>query len=146
MRKAWILAVAVAMSGGLGACVHRLSPSAEVVRAADYGPYPADYKSIIDRYHKARFKDPGNIQVEYLSTPQKAWDGFSFNPYFGYVVCLTVNTLSSDGGVTGSQLTGVFIKDGSVVTYRSAGYSDKGTDLGVRDMCKDVVGKFDTPT
>ena len=61
------------------------------------------------------------------------------------MVCLTVNTSNSDGGVIGSQLTGVFIKDGSVVTYRSAGYSDKGEDSGVRDMCKDVVGKFDTP-
>jgi hypothetical protein len=145
MRKTLIAVLFVALNGALSACVGRLSPSAEVMREADYGPYPADYKTIIDEYHEARFKDPASVQVQYLSTPQKAWGGWSFKPYFGYVVCLTVNAKNSFGGFTESQLTGVFIRDGHVVMYQSADHSTDGTDLGVRDMCKTVIGKFDTP-
>ncbi|TDN62604.1 hypothetical protein [Paraburkholderia sp. BL10I2N1] len=145
MRKALIAVLFVTVNGALSACVGRLSPSADVMRAADYGPYPSDYKTIIDKYHEARFKDPASVQVQYLSTPQKAWGGLSFYPYFGYVVCLTVTARNSLGGLTESHLTGVFIRDGQVVQYRSANPSIEGTDVGVRDMCKNVLGKFDTP-
>ncbi|REE18373.1 hypothetical protein B0G71_1385 [Paraburkholderia sp. BL27I4N3] len=135
----------VAFSGMLSACAGRLSPSAEVMRNADYGPYPADYRTIIERYREARFENTTTGNVQYLSVPQKSWGGFSFHPYFGYVVCLAVNAKDGFGSLKESRLTGVFIRDGQVVAYRSADHTPDGTDLAVRDMCKEVIGRFDTP-
>ncbi|REG49234.1 hypothetical protein B0G80_5580 [Paraburkholderia sp. BL6669N2] len=76
--------------------------------------------------------------------PQKSWGGYSFQPYFGYVVCLAINAKDSLGRFTESRLTGVFITDGQVVAYQSADHSADGTDLRVRDMCRRVIGRFDT--
>ncbi|PRX99328.1 hypothetical protein [Paraburkholderia sp. BL25I1N1] len=126
-------------------CAYRATPVEIGSLRAQYGPYPADYKTIIERYREAGFEETTNALVQYLSVPQKSWGEFSFHPYFGYVVCLAINVKDSLGRSTESRLTEVFIRDGQVVTNQSADHSADGTDLRVRDMCRRVIGRFDTP-
>lgn len=109
MRRLIVGALAVLAVTG---CAIR--PSMTEMATADYGPYPDDYKHIIESYESMRLKDPESARYQYLGMPMKAWNGLGGSQY-GYAVCALINGKNSFGAYVGARPNYFLIRDGRVV-------------------------------
>lgn len=110
--KTWKLAV-LATAAMLSACA--LRPSQDELAHADYGPYPTEYKQIVEAYMSGILKDPGSAQYQFLNAPVQGWHASMDGGKFGYVVCVNVNARNSFGGYTGAQPSYLIIHDDHVI-------------------------------
>lgn len=135
-----VMSAAVAAVVVLSGCA---GPDVATMKAADYGPYPADYQAVIADYHAHTLKDPESARVQYLGGPVKGY--IKANPIardatYGYLVCMDVNAKNSFGGYTGNERTAVFIRDGKVMRYVNASAGDDVAAGMVKSMCANVIG------
>jgi hypothetical protein len=124
------MAAAVLLSG----CA---APDQATLAAADYGTYPADYRTDVSRYLDDTLKDPASAQVEYLADPHQGFirKNIGAQPIYGYRVCFTLNAKNSYGGYTGKHLTTVLLRDGTVVDYKQADHTSDFMDQFVTKLC-----------
>ncbi len=86
----------------------------EQLATANYGVYPEDHKSIIERYWRDSLKDPDSAMFEYETTPMKSHIFDRGQPVFGYVVDYKLNAKNGFGAYTGYEERRAFIHDGSM--------------------------------
>jgi hypothetical protein len=132
---------AVLIAGVLTGCAG--APDKNAPAAASYGPYPDDYKALIDAYQQTTLKEPSSAVVQYLNEPSSGWTRAAFGApaVFGYRVCLIVNAKNSYNGNVGNLLTEVFIRNEKVVSYRVADHSSSAYDAIVQSACDSVSPK-----
>lgn len=103
------------------------APSAESIRAADYGPAPTRnyYESAIRKHKSLNLRDPYSA-VYNFEAPRKAYLTVFFDaaPFasppppqikFGWVVQAGINAKNAYGGYTGVSWETYFFKDGKVL-------------------------------
>jgi len=100
----------------LSACVNLPSPTQE--KDADYGAYPDNYQEIARDYLLKELRDPGSIDIQSMSEPEKQWIGDKFTGIkYGYLVCVQVNSKNLLGNLTGLRSDALLIRDDVVIDY-----------------------------
>lgn len=85
---------------------------------ADYGAYPADYKSIISSNLRSILKDPDSAKISRISKPRKEHkivNQFTKKVNYGYSSCVFLNAKNSYGGYVGEKPYWFFIRNGRVL-------------------------------
>ena len=114
------------------------APSKEAVASAEYGPYPDNYKELIQAFvaRVAIDPDPNSTKVEF-ELPVKGYMPESNNPFapypyeFGWIVNTWVNGKNRYGGYTGERPWTFLLRDGEIRLIRSVaitGYYARPTD------------------
>ena len=57
----------------LAGCAAAVAPNQQQAAAADYGPYPSNFRQIIDAWIKATLKDPYSVRDLQVGEPEKFW-------------------------------------------------------------------------
>jgi hypothetical protein len=115
MRKLLISAIIL---GVTGCQVPWMQPSAAALAAADYGPFPENYESLLKEYIRTNFFDPYSVQDLKIQQPVKGWikepaiQGGHF--HFGYLLTFECNAKNRQGGYVGLKTSQVFIRDSKV--------------------------------
>ncbi|EME72012.1 hypothetical protein H261_00495 [Paramagnetospirillum caucaseum] len=106
---AWLVA-AVMVSG----CA---TYSPEEIASLDYGPYPTNYKEIIQSRLNGTLKDPMSAQIEYRAGPKQVWQKGSIitQKTYGWGVCLWLNAKNSFGAYVGRRPLSFIIRNGAIV-------------------------------
>jgi hypothetical protein len=139
MRVFIAMGVAALMAG----CA--VAPNDTEFAAADFGQYPANFDTVISRYHDTVMKDPESVRIKYLDAPQKGYSFAHRAPVYGYRVCATVNSKNNFGGYTGAHVTTILIRNDRVVQYLVADHSSSYDDAVVKRICDRIVGNFRKP-
>lgn len=87
---------------------------------ADYGPYPKEYKSIIEKYLSRILKDPDSVKISKISKPRKEHEidnQFTKSATYGYSTCVWLNAKNSYGGYTGEKVYWFLIRNNYVSSY-----------------------------
>lgn len=74
----------------------------EQANSADYGPYPANYKELIQEYFAQTLIDPESVRYSWQDAPYRAMVGISSDG-FGWYVHVGVNAKNRLGGYIGEQ-------------------------------------------
>ena len=85
---------------------------------ADYGPYPTEYKLIINSYLRSILKDPDSAKISKISKPRKEHkivNQFKKEAIYGYSSCVFLNAKNSYGGYVGEKPYWFFIRNGRVI-------------------------------
>lgn len=118
------------------------APTPEQLAAADYGPRPDNYEDLIKAHYSKVLFDPYSAVFE-MYPPLKGWlagqPGGS--PWFGWIVCGTVNAKNRMGGYVGAQPFFAAIKYGQVVTTDTARWGTFGAEQIVV-LCQNLGGIF----
>ncbi|WP_174483326.1 hypothetical protein [methanotrophic endosymbiont of Bathymodiolus puteoserpentis (Logatchev)] len=94
-------------------------PTQKERNAADYGPYPSNYKQLITDFFQTRLKDPLSAQYRYVGEPFK-WFRRAATPsevIYYYNVKVFVNSKNSYGGYVGEHKYNFYIRDGQIVDH-----------------------------
>lgn len=81
----------------------------------DHGPYPPDYRALVSEFVMKSFKDPYSVRDAHISEPiyvRNVFDGESFIPHSGWMVCLIANSKNGFGAYTGRKYTAFIFKKG----------------------------------
>jgi hypothetical protein len=96
-------------------------PSPQQNAAADHGPYPSNYRAIVNDWIKHTFADPYSIRDLTITKPAKGWR--SGSPLFGeksvnygWEVLVTCNAKNQLGAYTGLLTYDLIIRDGKVAS------------------------------
>lgn len=121
MKKRTLIAPAAALIIS-GCQTAPVSPS--LVAAGDYGPYPDNYKEIIQAHWQPILKDPYSAQYRYSGPPFKCYMrdapvSGGEPKYFGYCVIYAMNAKNSYGAYIGEQTYRFFIKNGRTKEFKS---------------------------
>ena len=104
------------------------APTEEVIKNADYGTKPENYKNTIEAYIRPKLLDPEAGQFTNYSMPKKDWlanfEGFDNVKFFGWLVCVDVNGKNLYGAYIGAK-TNFFIFRGEDITYHQEGDTTK---------------------
>ncbi len=93
-------------------------PTPTDVDNADYGPFPTNYEQIVRDYYQQELRDPDATRYKQIDEPVRYWLGNELDDvYYGYLVCVTLNTKNLFGGYKGYQTDGLMIHDGEVVKH-----------------------------
>lgn len=112
----------------LSACVNLPSPSQE--KEADYGAFPDNYQDITRDYLMLELRDPSSIEIKNTSQPIKQWIGDKLTGiYYGYLVCVEVNSKNLLGNLTGLRNDALLIRDDAVIDYVKDGELISGMKL-----------------
>jgi len=113
VRKASLIAAIICLAAATGA-------KAKDQPLEMAGPYPNDYKSLIDSYLKTQLSDPFSAVVEVTRKPRLT----AFHPnqtllgkgagYANWVVCLSINAKNRFGAYVGFQPYMIFIRNGKI--------------------------------
>ncbi|WP_414828829.1 hypothetical protein [Alteromonas sp. H39] len=115
IKTLWML-----LAIGLVGC--KTLPTPTDVDNADYGAYPADYEAIVKSYYRSKLSDPDSARYQLIATPQRYWLGNELDDvYYGYLVCVTLNTKNLFGGYKGYQTDGLLIRNGDVIKHVEEG-------------------------
>lgn len=126
--------VAVAFVGLIG-CAAAHKPTPEKIAVADYGSYPENYRQIVEDYMKKILIDPYSAVYDDWHGPSKGYFYDMSGTYFGYRVCVEINTKNRMGGYVGSKPFFFMIKDGLVVKMEGGyRYGSVGDEM-VRSLC-----------
>lgn len=102
--------VAAALVLGLAGCA--TLPSESQVKDADHGTYPDDYEKIIKTYYAYEYGQPETIMYRAMSSPKRYWIGNRLDDvYYGYLVCVTLNTKNILGEYSGFRTDAIMIKN-----------------------------------
>ncbi len=114
--KALLMIVVIGLTG----CTTLPTPTD--VDNADYGTYPADYESIVKAFYRSKLNDPDSTRYQLIASPQRYWLGNELDDvYYGYLVCVTLNTKNLFGGYNGYQTDGILIRNGEVIKHVEEG-------------------------
>jgi hypothetical protein len=94
----------------------------EPVDVSRYGPYPINYKEIVNKWLATRLLDPASAQVEWEGAPKPADLGTSGQHLYGYVIKFKINSRNRFGAYTGKEEHGALIRNGEVIKGMGFGY------------------------
>jgi hypothetical protein len=84
--------------------------------AADYGPYPQDYRQIVDNWMRDKLTDPHSVVDLEISQPQEYVARRPLvRPTYGYLVQIKFNAKNAFGGYVGRHGINVLIRNGNIV-------------------------------
>lgn len=114
-------------------------PTKEELASINYGPYPTNFKKIIENHLSFVLKDPDSMKVRYLKQPTKLYylpsGGGKYNG--AYSVCALVNAKNGFGGYSGGKLSWFLIKNNAVIDYEiSSNQRDKWLTA---DYCREFI-------
>lgn len=132
MKKQVLASLALALLAGCAA-----PPSREALAAADYGPYPENYESIVRSYVAGQLKDPESAQFQFLNMPAKGFYGVGGAKY-GYVVCARINAKNGFGGYAGPKVSYFMIRDGRLIDVSIGSAGDYGETISTA-KCKPYI-------
>jgi hypothetical protein len=119
----------------LSACV--TPPTREQIRTANYGPVPENYQEIVKSNMKGTLFDPYTAVYDNWTGPVKGAyaQDYQGNTFYGYAVCVDINSKNQMGGYVGSRPYYFTLINGTVV-HREGGYPP-GTmgDARARQLC-----------
>ena len=99
------------------------APTPTELAAADYGKKPVNYEPIIKAFISETLIDPESARFTKFSVPSKNWlskfEGFSYQKYFGWLVCVDVNAKNRYGGYVGRKRN-YFIMRGDEIVFHQA--------------------------
>ena len=87
-----------------------------------YGPYPTNYKEIVNKWLNSQLIDPVSARIEWLDEPKPVDLGKKGEHFYGYLVHFKVNARNRFGAFTGKQSHAVLIRNGEVVKGLGFGY------------------------
>jgi hypothetical protein len=87
-----------------------------------YGPYPTQYKEIVQKWLNTQLIDADSARIEWNEDPKPANLGSAEKPLYGYLVHFRVNARNRFGAYTGMQSHGALIRNGEVVKGLGFGY------------------------
>jgi hypothetical protein len=90
-------------------------PTPEQIANAYYGHPPDNYKEIIQTYMEGILIDPNSVIYAGWRGPSKGYYQDYGKTFFGYRVCVEVNSKNRMGGYTGRQTWFFVINDGRVI-------------------------------
>jgi hypothetical protein len=126
--------IVVALVGLIG-CAAAHKPTPEQIAVADYGSYPEDYRQIVEDYMKKILIDPYSAVYEDWHGPSKGYFYDMSGTYYGYRVCVEINSKNRMGGYVGSKPFFFMIKDGRVVKMEGGySYGTVGAEM-MRNLC-----------
>lgn len=137
MRNYHRIFVAVLFSTLVAGCA---SFTPEELASLDYGPYPDNYKDIVQRYIDAKLKDPASAVVEYRADPGKIWQKGSIisSKEYGWGVCLWINAKNSYGGYVGRRPYAFLIRNGTIVHVHGEMETNMFDTGLAQGMCKQL--------
>jgi hypothetical protein len=99
-------------------------PAPQEVASANYGPYPSNYKEIVQGWIKQRFRDPYSIRDLKLGVPEKYWVQdpplLGGKTHYGYMVAVALNGKNAFGAYVGIQAYRLLIRDGRLIAQQNA--------------------------
>ena len=114
------------------ATVHK--PTPEQIATADYGSYPNNYRQVVEDYMRKILIDPYSAVYEGWCGPSAGYYYDWSGTYFGYRVCVEINSKNRMGGYVGSKPFYFMINNGTVVKmYGGYSYGTVGAET-VRDL------------
>ncbi|RDV25583.1 hypothetical protein DXV75_09850 [Alteromonas aestuariivivens] len=117
MRKALIAITCTVLTAG---CADL--PTDQQIDNANYGPYPENYKAIVEAYYDKELRDPDATLWRGIAEPKRYWIGNEMdNVYYGYLVCATLNTKNLFGGYKGYTTDALMINNGKVIKFVADG-------------------------
>src|SRR5947209_7164870 len=91
----------------LAGCAAAPAPSKQQTAAADYGPYPSNYREIVNAWIKHSMKDPYSVRDVQVGVPEKFWITdpplLGGKTIYGYMIAVGLNAKNSFGAYTGRQ-------------------------------------------
>ena len=87
-----------------------------------YGPYPTNYKEIVNNWLNSQLIDPVSARIEWVDEPKAVDLGKQGEHLYGYIVHFKVNARNRFGAFTGKQKHAVLIRNGEVVKGLGFGY------------------------
>lgn len=97
---------------GLVACASVRPPTSEELASANYGPYPENYKQIIETKIKQILVDEDSARFRFNSVPVKVWHDFTSGRAYAWGVCFEVNGKNRMGGYVGYRPYYMIIQNG----------------------------------
>lgn len=111
-------------------------PTSQDLAAANYGPYPQQYKALIANYLQATLREPGSAAISAVPAPVKAYAGVKHYTY-GWATCMGVNAKNGYGGYTGANTYFFLFRDGSIAVVERAGATSTPFEIEyVTNLCK----------
>ena len=131
----------VAFSLALSSCaLNSYAPTPAELAAADYGKKPVNYKPIIKDYVSETLIDPESARFTNFSTPSKNWlskgSGFSYEKYFGWLVCVDVNAKNRYGGYAGKQRNYFIMRGDEIVFFQNRSTRDIALGIYMTIECQ----------
>ena len=99
-----------------------LNAEAEPTDLTRYGPYPTNYKEIVNKWLETQLIDAPSAHIEWNGDPKPADLGTKDEHLYGYLVEFTVNARNRFGAYTGKQNHGALIRNGEVIKGLGFGY------------------------
>ena len=101
-----------------------------VVESGDYGPYPENYRELIEAYWRPILKDPYSARYHYTREPFRCYmrdaPVAGGKPvYFGYCVIFAMNAKNSYGAYIGETTYRFFIKNGRTKEFSKNPWFDE---------------------
>ena len=98
------------------------APSKQEVAAADYGPYPSNYRELVNAWIKRSMKDPYSVRDVQMGEPEKFWVAeapiLGGKKTYGYMIAVALNAKNSFGAYTGRQAYQLQIREGRVIAQQ----------------------------
>ena len=102
----------------LGGCAAMIAPTPQEMAVADYGPYPENYKEIVNDWIHKTFFDPSSVQDLEISEPEKHFIQeaplMGAKRHFGWAVEVYANGKNRFGGYVGRQHFQLLIRNGVI--------------------------------
>ena len=95
-------------------CAAAHKPTPERISSANYGIYAENHRSTVDDYMKKILFDPYSAVYDDWRGPIKGYFSDKTGSYFGYRVCVEINSKNRTGRYVGSQRSYFLLKEGSV--------------------------------
>jgi hypothetical protein len=107
----------------LTGCAAMNKPSAEQLEKSSSVTYPDNYKKTIEAYFKKFLVNPDSIRLSNWIGPSKGYFPDMSGDYFGYRVCVDVNSKNRAGADIGLQQY-VFLLNGTYIVKSAGGYKN----------------------
>lgn len=111
-KRMFVIMILVSLSG----CTAVHKPTNEQISSADYGRFPDDYQQIVKDSMKKTLFDPYSAVYDDWRGPAQGYIYSSSGSYFGYRVCVEINSKNRMGGYVGSRPFHFLIKNNQVLS------------------------------
>jgi hypothetical protein len=119
--KTFIIAVPLLFSALLGGCYAPI-PKADEIRSADYGPFPTDYKDMVNEWLLRDLYDPHSLQDLEITPPVQVYERRNImdggGVIYGWGIDVYYRAKNRLGGYTGLKHYGLLIRDDKIISKR----------------------------
>lgn len=146
--RAWLFAICLSLTVSPSWAVERFDPETECT-TQDRGPYPWDYRQIVEKHISQTFFDPGSVTDLEIRKPSPGWWSTAAlkmtrrNTQCYWYIAFQANGKNRMGGYVGRKTYGLWVKNGGIKYFQERTGVDESVITGGERAFSAELAKLD---